>query len=212
VIGKWSHRAAPAALVRWPDAAGLTVRPVPYAGLAAHLPLGARPSVDGEVRLPATAGGWVAVALDVRLYLRDEITTQLMAALRVVHGGFPATPAVAPLPAVAMIVRGGHSGDVQERTPLQRLVDTTVDRAEARSPTVKYDMWMPSLESLLLPRDPPHSPRAALPAAHRYRTHTVQPFDTPALRVWVSPAGGVTAPPGASSYSGDPITERITNH
>jgi len=28
--------------------------------------------VNGEVRLPATAGGWVAMALDVRLYLRDE--------------------------------------------------------------------------------------------------------------------------------------------
>jgi len=33
--------------------------------------------------LPATAGRWVAVALDVRLYLRDEITTQLMVAMRV---------------------------------------------------------------------------------------------------------------------------------
>jgi len=36
------------------------------------------------VRLPATASGWVAVALDVRLYLRDEITT-LMVAIRVHH-------------------------------------------------------------------------------------------------------------------------------
>jgi len=51
--------------------------------VAADLPLGARPSVTGEVRLPATAGGWVAVELDVRLYLRDEITTQRMVALRV---------------------------------------------------------------------------------------------------------------------------------
>ena len=32
------------------------------------------PSVNGQVRLPATAGRWVAVKLDVRLYLRDEIT------------------------------------------------------------------------------------------------------------------------------------------
>jgi len=48
------------------------------------------------------------------------------------------------------------------------------------------------------------APRAALPAVHRYRSHTVQPSDTAALTVWVSPAGGVTAPPGASSYSGDP--------
>jgi len=32
--------------------------------------------------LLATGGGWV-VELDVRLYLRDEITTQLMVALRV---------------------------------------------------------------------------------------------------------------------------------
>ncbi len=39
--------------------------------------------VRGQGRLPATAGGWVAVELDVRLYLRDEITTQLMVALRV---------------------------------------------------------------------------------------------------------------------------------
>jgi len=42
-------------------------------------------SVAGQGRLPATAGGWVAVELDVRLYLRDEITTQLMVALRVRH-------------------------------------------------------------------------------------------------------------------------------
>ncbi len=40
------------------------------------------PSVNGEVRLPATAGGWVAVERDVR-YLRDEITTQRMVNLRV---------------------------------------------------------------------------------------------------------------------------------
>jgi len=33
--------------------------------------------------LPATAGGWVAAELDARLYLRDEITTQLMVAIRV---------------------------------------------------------------------------------------------------------------------------------
>jgi len=63
------------------------------------------------------------------------------------HGGFSATPDGVPLPAVAMIVHGGHSGDVQERTPLQRLVGTMLDRAEATSPTVKYDIWMPSLES-----------------------------------------------------------------
>ncbi len=40
-------------------------------------------SVNGQGRLPATAGGWVAVELDVRLYLRDEITTQVMVAIRV---------------------------------------------------------------------------------------------------------------------------------
>jgi len=40
-------------------------------------------SVTGQGRLPATAGGRIAVELDVRLYLREEITTQLMMALRV---------------------------------------------------------------------------------------------------------------------------------
>ncbi len=40
-------------------------------------------SVNGGVRLPTTVGGRVAVALDVRLYLRDAITTQLLVALRV---------------------------------------------------------------------------------------------------------------------------------
>jgi len=41
------------------------------------------PSVTGQGRLPATAGGWVAMELDVRLYRRDEITTQRMVAMRV---------------------------------------------------------------------------------------------------------------------------------
>jgi len=45
---------------------------------------------------------------------------------------------------------------------------------------------------------------------HRYRTHRVQPFDTPTLTVWVSPATGVAAPPGAPSYAADPLTEHIT--
>jgi len=44
--------------------------------------------------LPATAGGWVPVALDVRLYLRDEITTQLMVA----HAGAPAVGRSPPAP------------------------------------------------------------------------------------------------------------------
>jgi len=35
------------------------------------------------VRLPVTAAGWVAMALDAWLYLRDEITTELLLALRV---------------------------------------------------------------------------------------------------------------------------------
>jgi len=34
-------------------------------------------------RTVSVGGGWVSVALDVRLYLRDEITSQLMVALRV---------------------------------------------------------------------------------------------------------------------------------
>jgi len=63
--------------------AGLTVRPVTCLAGGQIFPLGL--SVTGQGRLPATAGGWVAVELDVRLYLRDEITTQLMVALRVRH-------------------------------------------------------------------------------------------------------------------------------
>ncbi len=114
-------------------------------------------------------------------------------------------------PAVAKIGHCRHSGLVDERTPVQRLVDTMLERAEATNPSVEYVIWMPSLESLLLPRDPRPERRAAC-AVHHYRTHRVQPFDTPSLTVWVSPAGGMTAPPGASSYAGDPITERITHH
>jgi len=113
-------------------------------------------------------------------------------------------------PAVAKIVRRGHSGEVENRTPVQRLVDTMLDRAEASDPSVEYVIWMPSLESLLLPRDPTDGPRSTSPLTHRYRTHRVQPFDTPTLTVWVSPAAGVAAPPGASSYAADPLTEHIT--
>jgi len=47
----------------------------------ADLPVGA--GVRGQVRLPGAGGGWVPVELDARLYQRDEITTQLMVALRV---------------------------------------------------------------------------------------------------------------------------------
>ena len=89
---------------------------------------------------------------------------------------------------MAKIVRRGHSGEVENRTPVQRLVDTMLDRAEANDPSVEYVIWMPSLESLLLPRDPTDGPRTASPLTHRYRTHRVQPFDTPTLTVWVSPA------------------------
>jgi len=81
---------APAAGVAWPPNAYLAqlVHPDDRGELdrlctpAAELPVGA--SVHGQVRLPATAGGWVAVELDARLYLRDEITT-LMVAIRVYH-------------------------------------------------------------------------------------------------------------------------------
>jgi len=79
---------------------------------------------------------------------------------------------------------------------VQRLVDTMLDRAEANDPNVEYVIWMPSLESLLLPRDPTDGPRTASALTHRYRTHRVQPFDTPTLTVWVSPATAVAAPPG----------------
>ncbi len=99
---------------------------------------------------------------------------------------------------------------MEKRTPVQRLVDTMLDRAEARTPSVEYVIWMPSLESLLLPRDPTDGPRTKPQAVHRYRTHTVQPFDTPALTVWVAPAAGAGAPAGAPSYVGDPFTEHIT--
>ncbi len=111
---------------------------------------------------------------------------------------------------MAKIVRRGHSGEVENRTPVQRLVDTMLDRAEANDPSVEYVIWMPSLESLLLPRDPTDGPRTASALAHRYRTHRVQPFDTPTLTVWVSPAAGVAAPAGAPSYAADPLTEHIT--
>ncbi len=80
---------APAAGVAWPPNAYLAqlVHPDDRGELdrlctpPAELPVGA--SVRGQVRLPATAGGWVAAELDARLYLRDEITTQLMVAIRV---------------------------------------------------------------------------------------------------------------------------------
>ncbi len=80
---------------------------------------------------------------------------------------------------MAKIVRRGHSGGVENRTPVQRLVDTMLDRAEAGDPSVEYVIWMPSLESLLLPRDPTDGPRTGSALTHRYRTHRVQPFDTP---------------------------------
>jgi len=60
-----------------------TIRPVTCLAGGGSSPRG-QPSVNDEVRLPATASGWVAVELDVRLYLRDEITT-LMVAIRVHH-------------------------------------------------------------------------------------------------------------------------------
>jgi hypothetical protein len=96
---------------------------------------------------------------------------------------------------------------VEDRTSVQRLVDTMLDRAEAVSPDVEYDIWIPSLESLLLPRD---AASTAPSSVHRYRGHRVQPFDTVALTVWVSPAGGVVVLPGAPSYVGDPVTGHIT--
>jgi len=105
---------------------------------------------------------------------------------------------------VAKIVRRGHDGGVENRTPVQRLVDTMLDRAEANDPSVE------SLESLLLPRDPTDGPRTASALTHRYRTHRVQPFDTPTLTLWVSPATAVAAPAGAPSYTADPLTEHIT--
>ncbi len=44
-----------------------------------------------------------------------------------------------------------HGGDVEEPASVQRLVDSMLDRAEAASPNVEHDIWIPSLESLLLP-------------------------------------------------------------
>ncbi len=92
---------------------------------------------------------------------------------------------------------------------MQRLVDSMLDRAETVSPDVEHDIWIPSLESLLLPRD---AASAAPSGIHRYRGHRVQPFDNVALTVWVSPAGGVVAPAGAPSYTGDPMSGSITIH
>ncbi len=69
-------------------------------------------------------------------------------------------------------------------------------------------IWLPSLESLLLPRDSDrggnHGAVAPRVMQRRYRGRRIQAFDNSgALTAWVSPACGVSAPPQAPTYVGD---------
>lgn len=101
---------------------------------------------------------------------------------------------------------------MEKRTPVQRLVDAMLDGVESTNLGVEYVIWMPLLESLLLPRDTTYGPRSSPRSVHRYRAYRVQPLDTPVLIVWVCPAAGLTKRAGAPSYIGDLLTERITTH
>ncbi len=163
------------------------------------MPQRGRPRLEPDRPSPLTS----ALVLDRLRYIDHEVcdVRDTKAAAAVL-----AKLSVTEPPRRAKIVHRRHSGAVQERTPVQRLVDTLLDRAEANNPSVEYVLWMPSLESLLLPRDNTREPRASPPPAHPYRTHRVQPFGTPALTIWVSPATGAAAP----SYAGNPLTEHIT--
>jgi len=114
-----------------------------------------------------------------------------------------------------MIIPGRHSGGMQQPTAVQRLVDAMLDRAEADCPGVEFMIWLPSLESLLLPRDSDrggnHGAAAPRGMQRRYRGRRIQAFDhSGALTVWVSPACGVPAPPQAPTYVGDLLAEHFT--
>jgi len=116
---------------------------------------------------------------------------------------------------VAMIIPGWHSGGMQQPTAVQRLVDAMLDRAETDCPGVEFMIWLPSLESLLLPRDSDrggnHGAAAPRGMQRRYRGRRIQAFDNSgALTAWVSPAGGVPAPPQAPTYVGDLLAEHFT--
>ena len=114
-----------------------------------------------------------------------------------------------------MIIPGRHSGGMQQPTAVQRLVDAMLDRAEGDCPGAEFMIWLPSLESLLLPRDSDrggnHGAVAPRGMQRRYRGRRIQAFDhSGALTVWVSPAGGVPAPPHAPTYVGDLLAEHFT--
>ncbi len=116
---------------------------------------------------------------------------------------------------VAMIIPGRHSGGMQQPTAVQRLVDAMLDRAERDCPGVEFMIWLPSLESLLLPRDSDrggyHGAAAPRVMQGRYRGRRIQAFDNcGALTAWVSPAGGVPAPSQAPTYVGDLLAEHFT--
>jgi len=114
-----------------------------------------------------------------------------------------------------MIIPGRHCGGMQRPTAVQRLVDAMLDRAERDCPGVEFMIWLPSLESLLLPRDGDrvgyHGAAVPRVMQRRYRGRRIQAFDhSGALTVWVSPACGGPAPPQAPTYVGDLLAERFT--
>ncbi len=100
---------------------------------------------------------------------------------------------------------------MQQSTAVQRLVDAMLDRAEKECPGVEFMIWLPSLESLLLPRDSDHGAAASRVMQRRYRGRRIQAFDTSGvLTAWVSPACGVPAPPHAPTFVGDLLAGQFT--
>jgi len=73
----WPPHAYLAQLVHPEDRPELDRVCTPATGVAAGI------NARTTVRLSAAAGGWARVELDARLYLRDEITTQLMVSMQV---------------------------------------------------------------------------------------------------------------------------------
>ncbi len=84
-------------------------------------------SVNGQVRLPATAGGWVVVELDVRLYLRDAITAQRMVTLRVRPrvGGSPPAPGTVHGAGPRRVLGPDRGGLACRRSPARLVQDLT---------------------------------------------------------------------------------------